>query len=139
MPPDYALRPPRPGETRPQEMSSADRARQLMVGDASAAPPSRGELALIQEAGALDVDQNIRAILAAENGGQATKDASLANRILFWQVDGDQIDDSDAPLQVDDEAAWMEQRRKSIENVTGGAPVTIAKDEDGVLRLPGVK
>ena len=139
VPPDYALRPPRPGETRPQEMSSADRARQLMMGDAEAAPPTRGELALIQEAGALDVDQNIRAILSAENGGQATKDASLANRILFWQVDGDQIDDTSAPLQVEDEAAWMEQRRKSIESVTGGAPVTIAKDDEGVLRLPGVQ
>ena len=139
VPPDYALRPPRPGETRPQEMSSSDRARQLMMGDATAAPPSRGELALIQDAGALDVDQNIRAILAAENGGQATKDASLANRILFWQVDGDRIDDSAAPLQVEDEAAWMEQRRKSIENVTGGETVTIAKDDKGVLRLPGVK
>ena len=120
-------------------MSSADRARQLMMGDASAAPPSRGELALIETAGALDTDQNIRAILAAENGGQASKDASLANRILFWQVNGDAIDDSAAPLQVEDEAAWMEQRRRSIENVTGGAPVTIAKDDEGVLRLPGVK
>ena len=139
VPPDYALRPPRPGETRPQEMSSADRARQLMMGDATAAPPSRGELALIQDAGALETDQNIRAILAAENGGQASKDASLANRILFWQVDGDAIDDSAAPLQVEDEAAWMEQRRKSIENVTGGATVTIAKDDEGVLRLPGVR
>lgn len=139
VPPDYALRPPRPGETRPQELSTADRARQVMLGDASAAPPSRGELALVQNAGALDTDQNIRAVLAAENGGQASKDASLANRILFWQVEGGEIDDSAAPLRVDDQAAWMEERRRSIESVTGGAAVTIAKDERGVLNLPGVK
>ena len=139
VPPDYALRPPRPGETRPQEKSTSDRARELMIGDTSAEPPSRGELALIQNAGAIEVDRNIRAILAAENGGRAEKDASLANRLLFWEVDGDRIVDDAAPLQVEDEAAWMEQRRKSIENVTGGQTVTIAKDDSGVLSLPGVK
>lgn len=138
VPPDYALRPPRPGETRPQEMSTSDRARQIMIGDAAAQPPSRGELALIQNAGALDVDQNIRAILAAENGGRAAKEDSLANQILFWRTEGGEIDDADAPLRVEDEAAWMEQRRQSIESVTGGAPVTIAEDQDGVLDLPGV-
>ena len=138
VPPDYALRPPRPGETRPQEKSTSDRAREVMLGDARAAPPSRGELALIQNAGAMETDSNIRAILAAENGGRAGKDASLANRILFWRTDGDGIDDSLAPLQVEDEAAWMAQRRESIEAVTGGEPVTIAKDDKGVLSLPGV-
>ena len=138
VPPDYALRPPRPGETRPQEKSTSDRAREVMLGDTSAAPPTRGELALVQDAGALETDSNIRAILAAENGGRAEKDASLANRILFWQVKGDDIDDARAPLQVDDEAAWMQQRRDSIQSVTGGGKVTIAKDDDGVLNLPGV-
>ena len=138
VPPDYALRPPKPGETRPQEKSTSDRAREVMIGDASAAPPSRGELALIQTAGALETDTNIRAILAAENGGRADKDESLTNRILFWRTEGDGIDDARAPLRVDDEAAWMEDRRQSIEQVTGGAPVTIAKDRDGVLALPGV-
>jgi hypothetical protein len=138
VPPDYALRPPRPGETRPEEKSTSDRARELMIGDATAQPPSRGELALIQNAGAIDVDQNIRAILAAENGGRADKDASLANQILFWRTEGGEIDDSEAPLRVEDEAAWMEQRRQSIESVTGGAPVAIAKDRRGVLDLPGV-
>ena len=138
VPPDYALRPPKPGETRPQEKSTSDRAREVMLGDASAAPPSRGELALIQAAGALETDSNIRAILGAENGGRAEKDGSLANMILFWQVDGDEVDDSVAPLQVEDEAAWMAQRRESIDSVTGGGAVTIAKDDRGVLGLPGV-
>ncbi|WP_051881336.1 DUF3035 domain-containing protein [Parvularcula oceani] len=138
VPPDYALRPPRPGETRPEESSTSDRAREILVGDASTAPPSRGELALVQNAGALDVDRNIRAILAAENGGRASKIESLANQILFWRTDGNEIDDSAAPLRVDDQAAWMEERRRSIESVTGGAPVTIAEDDEGVLNLPGV-
>ncbi|MBB4658819.1 DUF3035 domain-containing protein [Parvularcula dongshanensis] len=138
VPPDYALRPPKPGETRPEEKSTTDRARELLIGDASAAPPSQGELALIQNAGALDVDSNIRAILAAENGGRASKNESLANQILFWHTNKGEIDDSAAPLRVEDEGAWMAERRRSIESVTGGGQVTIAKDDRGVLNLPGV-
>ena len=138
LPPDYALRPPRPGESRPQEKSPSERARQLMLGDETAAAPTNGELAFVQEAGALSVDPNIRAILAAENGGWAEKDSSLANRVLFWQVKDGAIDDEMAPLRVDDPEAWPAGRRKSIENVTGGEEVVISKDNK-ILNLPGVR
>ncbi len=138
LPPDYALRPPRPGETRPQEKSPSERAQQLMIGDASTAAPTNGELALIQSAGALDVDPNIRDILNAENGGWAEKDASLANRVLFWRVNNGRIDDSEAPLRVEDPEEWLAGRRKSIENVTAGEEVVIEKDNK-ILNLPGVR
>ncbi|MEO1706834.1 MAG: DUF3035 domain-containing protein, partial [Pseudomonadota bacterium] len=39
VPPDYALRPPKPGESRPQELSTSERAQQVLLGDTSAAPP----------------------------------------------------------------------------------------------------
>lgn len=140
VPPDYALRPPKPGETRPEELSTSQRSQQLLTGDERYDAPSNGELALIQAVGALDVDPSIRAILNAENGGQADKDASLSNRLVFWGFNGDEIDDSRAPLQVDDREGWLEQRRNSVEAVTGpGADVTIATDQRGVLRLPGVR
>ena len=102
LPPDFALRPPRPGETRPQEKSPSERAQQLLLGDESSAPPTDGELALIQAAGALNVDPNIRSMLGAENGGWAEKDDSLTNRLIFWRVSNNQIDDSAAPLRVED-------------------------------------
>jgi hypothetical protein len=141
VPPDYALRPPKPGETRPAELSTSQRTQQLLMGDTDYEAPSTGELAFIQEAGALAVDPSIRAILAAENGGRAEKSDSLANRLIFWNFDSDgNVDDSAAPLVVDDKEAWLEQRRESIERVTGeGATVTIAEDKRGALRLPGVK
>ncbi|MEE4208340.1 MAG: DUF3035 domain-containing protein [Parvularcula sp.] len=141
VPPDYALRPPKPGETRPAELSTSQRTQQLLMGDTDYEPPSNGELAFIQDAGALNVDPSIRAILSAENGGRAEKSDSLANRLIFWNVNADgSIDDSRAPLVVEDRDAWMEQRRESIERVTGeGASVTIAEDKRGTLRLPGVK
>lgn len=137
VPPDYALRPPKPGETRPEALSTSDRTRQLLVGDASSQPPSNGELALLQEVGALDVDNNIRAILAAENGGRADKDQSLANQLIFWNFNGNEIDDSNAPLRVEDAEAWKAQRQESIENVTGGGEVTISRDQR-ILNLPGI-
>ncbi len=138
LPPDYALRPPRPGETRPQEKSPSERAKQLMLGDESTTAPTDGELALIQSAGALNVDPNIRAILGAENGGWAEKDSSLANRVLFWRVNSGKIDDSAAPLRVDDPEAWLDGRRRSIEQVTAGEEVIIAKSSK-ILNLPGVR
>lgn len=138
IPPDYSLRPPKPGETRPQEQSPSQRAQQLLVGDQSSQPPSQGELVLIQQSGALDVDPNIRSILAAENGGWAEKDDSLANRLLFWKVNNSTIDDEAAPLRVDDPNDWLEKRRQSIENVTGGQDVTIKRDAK-ILNLPGIR
>lgn len=140
VPPDYALRPPKPGETRPEELSTTERTEQILRGDPSAPPPSTGELLFIQQVGAIEVDPSIRPLLDAENGGRATKEGSLATRLLFWRYRGKEVDDSAAPLVVDDREAWFEQRQKSIDAVVGpGAEVEIAKDDKGVLRLPGVR
>lgn len=138
VPPDFALRPPKPGETRPEALSTSDRTRQLLVGDSSSQPPTNGELALLERVGALNVDNNIRAILAAENGGRAEKDESLANQLIFWDFQGNKVDDTSAPLRVEDSEAWLAQRQESIDAVTGGGEVVIAKDKR-VLNLPGVK
>lgn len=138
VPPDYSLRPPRPGETRPQELTPSQRAQQVLLGDTAATPPTNGEVMLLQKAGALGVDRNIRAVLGAENGGRVEKDRSLANQLMFWKFVDGKVDDTAAPLRVDDPAAWHAERIKVIESVTGeGAKVTIKADE-GTLSLPGV-
>lgn len=137
VPPDYSLRPPKPGETRPQELSPSERARQVLLGDVSAAPPTGGEQALLQQAGATVADPNIRAILAAENGGRDEKDRSFANQLMFWKFVDGQVDDSAAPLKVDDPIGWHAERKRAIETVTGeNAKVTIKNDD--ALLLPGV-
>ncbi|WOI52818.1 DUF3035 domain-containing protein [Parvularcula sp. LCG005] len=139
VPPDYALKPPAPGETRPERLSSSERTRQLLLGDQTTNPPSDGELVLLQQVGALEVDPNIRAILAAENGGRAQKDDSLANQLIFWKFEGRNINDEEAPLRVEDRESWEATRLESIDAVTGGQQVVISKDERAVLNLPGVK
>lgn len=137
VPPDYALRPPRPGESRPQELSPSERAQQVLLGDANAAPPTPGEQLLLRKAGALGSDASIRNVLNAENGGRAEKDRSLANQLIFWNFDGDDVDDSAAPLRVDDPEEWMAARQRVIDRAIGeGGQVEINKSK--TLNLPGV-
>lgn len=137
VPPDYSLRPPRPGETRPDELSAAERARQVLMGDATAAPPSAGEQTLLREANALGADANIRAVLAAENGGRAEKDRSFANQLIFWRFIDGKADDSAAPLRVDNPEEWMAARDNAIANAIGeDGRVEISRDKS--LGLPGI-
>ncbi len=137
VPPDYALAPPRPGESRPQELSPSERAQQVLLGDANAAPPTAGEQLFLRKTGALAADPGIRNLLNAENGGRAEKDRSLANQLLFWNFDGDDIDDSAAPLRVENPEEWMAARQAVIDRAIGeNAEVEINKSK--VLNLPGV-
>lgn len=137
VPPDFSLRPPRPGEERPQEMSASDRARQVLLGDAGAEPPSLGEQVLVQRSGALAADPNIRALLASENGARDEKERGLANQLMFWEFLGDEIDDSRAPLMVENSEEWLAQRQRAIKSVVGDeGEVKIGKGE--ALALPGV-
>jgi len=137
VPPDYALRPPRPGESRPQELSPSERAAQVLLGDTSAAPPTQGEQALLQKAGAFRANPNIRNLLNAENGGRGEKERSFANQLMFWQFSGDDVDDSAAPLRVDDTETWFADRQRRIHDVIGeNGEVEIKKSK--ALRLPGV-
>jgi DUF3035 family protein len=137
VPPDYALAPPRPGESRPQELSPSERARQVLLGDATAAPPTVGEQLLLRKAGALVANPSIRNLLNAENGGRGEKDRSFANQLLFWNFIGREIDDSAAPLRVEDAEEWMTARQRVIDRAIGeNAEVEIKKSK--TLGLPGV-
>lgn len=137
VPPDYSLRPPKPGETRPQEVSVSDRAQQLVLGDAGSAPPSVGEQLLLQKSGALASNPSIRSILGAEGGGRADKDGSFANQLMFWKFVDGKVDDSAAPLRVENPEQWFAEREEAIKKVTGEeGKVTIEKDQ--ALGLPGV-
>ncbi|MEM6539155.1 MAG: DUF3035 domain-containing protein [Pseudomonadota bacterium] len=137
VPPDYSLRPPRPGEQRPQEQSPSERARLALLGDASAAPPTLGEQVLIQNAGALTANPNIRDLLAQENGARAKKNDGLANQLMFWEFFGDKVDDARAPLRVNNTEEWLSQRDEAIKAVIGeDGEVEIGGGE--ALILPGV-
>lgn len=113
-PPDYALRPPRAGAKRPNEVSPRDQAKSGLLrvsarnGDSTVALAngaysakaastanggaalgqidglSRGEEALLRQADALDVDPDIRVIVDRETG-RVTEDESLVDKLVFWK------------------------------------------------------
>lgn len=137
VPPDYALRPPRPGETRPQELSPSERAQQVLLGDAQAAPPTQGEQALLQKAGVFAANPNIRNLLSAEQGSRGEKERSLANQLIFWKFIDGKVDDTAAPLRVDNPEEWLAERQARIDRVIGEeGKVEIEKSK--TLNLPGV-
>ena len=113
-PPDYALRPPRAGAKRPNEVSPRDQAKSGLLrvsarnGDSTVALANgaysakaastansaaalgkidgltRGEEALLRQADALDVDPDIRVIVDRETG-RVTEDESLVDKLVFWK------------------------------------------------------
>jgi hypothetical protein len=95
VPPDFNLRPPQPGSPRPQELERDNRATASVFGAAGAsfadsrgtAGQSRGEVALLGQAGAERADPEIRAIVDRENPGVVVGDRTLLDRLLFWRDD----------------------------------------------------
>jgi len=89
MPPNFALRPPRPGAPRPQEQSEARQAEEALVPQTALAGSQQGGLspgqeALVQQAGPPappDIRQDIRNDAQRQ---QAAND-SFVNKLLFWR------------------------------------------------------
>lgn len=97
LPPDYGLRPPRPGAERPNETSPRTEAQQKLLknlgnrtGRAKNLTPdtkgkfTNGEAALLKRAEALDVDPEIRYLVERESG-RISEDDSLVDTLVFWR------------------------------------------------------
>ena len=97
MPPDYNLRPPRPGAPRPQEQSERQQAEEALVPQLALAAPkgtaSAGQAALVQEAGApapADIRRKVD-----QDAHAASADKGFIDKLLYWQkpdVDQVQVD-----------------------------------------------
>lgn len=100
MPPNAELRPPRPGEPRPQETSPADQAKEALsptlagrvqaqsqapAGAPAGAPGDASEAALIAKASAGGVDPNIRSQVNRDTRVLAEKDNTWIDSLIFWQ------------------------------------------------------
>ena len=136
LPPDFTLRPPRPGEARPNEESVREQARGALFNEAGAlaiddstAAATQGEAAFVERAGAADVDPNIRHIVDREFSGYASEDESFIDSLLFWQ-------EEQLPGEVVDAAAEAERLRENAEAgkpVTAGETPTIKRREKALL------
>lgn len=121
IPPDFALRPPRPGEPRPQEanLQPSVAAQSALMGETgeagTATAGSRGEQVLLANTGADSADPRIRQVVNSETRTLVEKDKTFTDEILFWK----QKTPPDARV-VD---ATGEQRRIQ-QNTAEGKPVT---------------
>jgi hypothetical protein len=144
VPPDYSLRPPSPGEPRPQELQPESQARAALLGQRAAEERSEGEKLLATKAGADSADPMIRYVVDDEFGAISHKDTGFANWVMFWRrgkpaaqpavMTADQAGAA-TPAPID--AASESQR---IAKLTGGKPVVIARESSGGthVKLPGL-
>lgn len=124
LPPDYSLRPPRPGEPRPQELAPDQEARAAIFGQDTGQTASPGERALVAGAGAEAVDPNARDTVDFESQNIVHRNEAFADRVL-----------ANTP-----QAQTEEQRREeeeAIRRATGGGEVTIERDGRSGIKLPG--
>jgi hypothetical protein len=97
LPPDYNMRPPKPGAQRPQEINQRDQARRAVGGTSArqpitnrragrAAATSAGEAAILKRSGAANPDPNIRQLVDRETTFYAEEDKTFVDRVVFWGV-----------------------------------------------------
>jgi DUF3035 family protein len=142
MPPNAELRPPRPGEPRPQEVTPADQAKEALSPALAARPqrnqvltgqdktPSRtsAEQSLVQKAGGGTADPNIRSQVNQDTKTINSSDKSFIDSLIFWQ------DPQPSGVVVDPS---KEQQRIRDAQAAGqpaaGATPTIKRRQRGLL------
>ncbi|WP_421792567.1 DUF3035 domain-containing protein [Hyphobacterium sp.] len=134
VPPEYNLRPPRPGEPRPEEIFPDQAARAALFGARGDFQGSDGEALLVARAGGGEADPFIRAIIDGESAAIVRKDRAFADQILFWGEGREGIGEDAIVIDAEEEA----ERLRAIENVTGGGEVEIERDRNTIGKLPGL-
>lgn len=131
IPPDFNLRPPTPGEARPQELQPDVQARVAVFGTDTGANATEGEKLFIQAAGGSAVDRTVRAAVDYDSAQILRKNRSFADAILnFGRSNGEPVVDAAA------EAERIRAEKESLADVTGGKDVMIKRRRAG--KLPGL-
>lgn len=108
IPPDFGLRPPKPGAPRPQNLETRGQAKSIVLGRQTTPDnlpkaledSSPGIRAFLEKSGAVGLDPNIREIVSRETSDLAEENKGIANQILFWSKDGDYGKVIDADLET---------------------------------------
>lgn len=140
VPPEYGLRPPAPGEPRPQELAPESAARQILLGQRQAVTRSQGEQALVSQAGADQADPLARYVVDDEFGDIAHKEQSFADRVLFWRKD-DASTQAATTTQTSEGQATIDAATEAqrLQALTGGRQgIAITPRREGGFKLPGL-
>ena len=137
VPPDYSLRPPTPGEPRPQELLPESAARTALASERAGEVRSDGEKLLVARAGAERADPLARYVVDDEFGDLAHKDKSFADKVMFWHKDASGAKPTPAASTAPEIDPTAESR--SVGLLTGEKSVVISKDHRGAfIKLPGL-
>jgi hypothetical protein len=117
IPPDYNLKPPKPGLAPLNQTSPTESAEAALYGsdlkaaaNAISGSYSPAEKMLLAQTGAATASDGIRQQIAADNAQMQSADESFTNQLLFSSPDG-----SDAPLNADAEKARLDAAKKTAQ------------------------
>ncbi len=131
MPPDFSLRPPRPGAARPQEVATDRKASEVVFGRTTTddIDQSKSEMAILESAGASKADPAIREVVDRESSQKAVASDHLVQKLLDWNG-------GEKPATVVDAPAEAERIKKSMEGdqpLNKGATPVIERKKSGWL------
>ncbi|MDO9431887.1 MAG: DUF3035 domain-containing protein [Pseudomonadota bacterium] len=138
VPPDYALRPPAPGEPRPQELQPESAARVALLGQREAQARSDGEKMLVAKAGADKADPLIRYVVDDETGALAHKEKSFADKVMFWNNGQPSAASTAAAADNVPSAIDPAAEEARVKPLTGGGAVVISREKPSRIKLPGL-
>jgi hypothetical protein len=140
VPPEYGLRPPAPGQPRPQELAPESAARQILLGQRQAVTRSAGEQQLVAQAGGDRADPLARYVVDDEFGDLAHKEEGWANRLMFWRRN-DPASQAATTTQTSEGAVTVDAATEyaRLQELTGGRTgIVIAPRRDSGFKLPGL-
>ncbi|HVY90613.1 MAG TPA: DUF3035 domain-containing protein [Hyphomonadaceae bacterium] len=133
LPPDYNLRPPKPGESRPQDLLPDAQARIAVFGNDLGRDASPGEKLFIKQAGADATDRSVRSQVDFDDGQILRKNRSFADMILNF---GKPASTAQPVVDAAAEADRLKTETEAVKDVTGGQPVVIKPKH--ATKLPGL-
>jgi hypothetical protein len=138
IPPQYGLRPPKPGAARPQETTPTSKARSILLrnsgqkgqADATASGKfSSGEAAFLKRAGALNPDPSIRQQVNIESSALADADKSVLRKVIFWQ----KPEEPGKIIDARKESRRIRQVKAQGDSITKGEVPVITRKQKGWL------
>lgn len=137
LPPDYALKPPKPGAERPQSVDESTKARSALVGKKVLPTKSTAEYqhmssatqALLKQTGALNADDSIRKTIDRETSAFIEESKSFTDDIMFWKEQkafGTKVDAVKEAKRIRDAQALGEK-------VDGTGSVVIERKDEAIL------
>jgi hypothetical protein len=125
VPPDFALRPPRPGAERPNELTVREQAKRTVFGGTADTERVSDQNPFLKKLGTGSADQNIRASIDTEIKDLEEKEQPVAEKLLFWK--------DKAPVGKPLDPV---EEKKRLEAEAAAQKATVSKRNEDILKTP---